>query len=71
MRCLVMMAYWAHARRCALGQRQTGLDTPGSMGPTISKEQGRELLTDIHGRDYGHHSSSRTLAGKVFHRGFY
>ena len=29
------------------------------------------MLADIHGGDYGHHSSSRTLVGKVFRSGFY
>ncbi|XP_073367760.1 uncharacterized protein [Aegilops tauschii subsp. strangulata] len=33
----------------------------------ISKEQGRELLPNIHGGDCGNHSSSRTLVGKAFH----
>ena len=37
----------------------------------ISREQGKELLADIHGGDCGHHSSSRTLVGKAFHSGFY
>ena len=37
----------------------------------ISREQGRELLADIHDGDCGHHSSSRTLIGKVFRSGFY
>ena len=37
----------------------------------ISRRQGQELLADIHGWDCGHHSSSRTLVGKVFHSGFY
>ena len=37
----------------------------------ISREQGKELLADIHGVDYGHHSSSRTLVGKAFRSGFY
>ena len=37
----------------------------------ISKDQGKELLTDIHGGDCGHHSSSWTLVGKVFRSGFY
>ena len=37
----------------------------------ISSDQGRELLTDIHSRDCGHHSSSRTLVGKAFHSRFY
>ncbi|XP_073363248.1 uncharacterized protein [Aegilops tauschii subsp. strangulata] len=32
----------------------------------ISREQGCELLADMHGGDYGHHSSSRTLMGKAF-----
>ena len=37
----------------------------------ISREQGKELLEDIHGRDCGHHSSSWTLIGKAFRSGFY
>ena len=37
----------------------------------ISREQGLELLADIHGGDCGHHSSSRTLIGMAFHSGFY
>ena len=37
----------------------------------ISINQGRELLIDIHGGDCEHHSSSRTLVGKVFRSGFY
>ena len=37
----------------------------------ISREQGKELLEDIHGGDCGHHSSSRTLVGKPFRSGFY
>ena len=30
-----------------------------------------KLIRDIHSGECGHHSSSRTLAGKVFKRGFY
>ncbi|XP_073357923.1 uncharacterized protein [Aegilops tauschii subsp. strangulata] len=37
----------------------------------ISREQGHELLADIHGGDCGHYSSSRTLVGKAFWSGFY
>ena len=37
----------------------------------ISREQWKELLADIHGGDCGHHTSSRTLIGKVFRSGFY
>ena len=37
----------------------------------ISRDQGKELLIDIHGGDCGHHSSSRTLVDKVFRSGFY
>ena len=37
----------------------------------ISREQGKEMLADIHGGDHGHQSSSRTLVGKAFHSGFY
>ena len=36
----------------------------------ISRDQGKELLIDIHGGDYGHPSSSRTLVSKVFRSGF-
>ena len=36
-----------------------------------SREQGLELLADIHGGDRGHHSSSRTLVGKAFRCSFY
>ena len=32
---------------------------------------GNEFLADINGGDCGHHSSSRTLVGKVFRSGFY
>ena len=37
----------------------------------ISREQGNELLADIHDGDCGHHSSSWTLVGKAFRSGFY
>ncbi|XP_020184356.1 uncharacterized protein [Aegilops tauschii subsp. strangulata] len=37
----------------------------------ISKEQGRELLADIHRGDCGHHSLSCTLMGKAFRSGLY
>jgi hypothetical protein len=32
----------------------------------ITQEEGRELLTEIHGGECGSHSSSRTLVGKAF-----
>ena len=37
----------------------------------ISKEQGCELLADIHIGDSGHHSTSRTVVGKAYRIGFY
>ena len=37
----------------------------------ISREQGKELLADIHGGDCGQHLLSRTLVGKAFRSGFY
>ncbi|XP_073353747.1 uncharacterized protein [Aegilops tauschii subsp. strangulata] len=37
----------------------------------ISREQGIELLADIHGGNCGHHSLSRTLVSKAFRSGFY
>jgi ribonuclease HI len=37
----------------------------------ITHEEGRELLTEIHGGECGSHSSSHTLVGKAFRHGFY
>ena len=37
----------------------------------IPAEEGRQLINDIHSGECGHHSSSRTIAGKVFRSGFY
>jgi hypothetical protein len=37
----------------------------------ITQEEGRELLTEIHGGECGSHSSSRTLVGKAFWHDFY
>jgi hypothetical protein len=37
----------------------------------ITQEEGRELLTEIHGGECGSHSSSRTLVGKAFRHDFY
>jgi hypothetical protein len=37
----------------------------------ITQEEGRELLTEIHGGECGSHSSSCTLVGKAFRHGFY
>jgi transposase InsO family protein len=37
----------------------------------ITQEEGRELLTEIHGGECGSHSASRTLVGKTFRHGFY
>jgi len=43
----------------------------GILMRCISREEGRELLAEIHGGECGSHSSSRTLVGKVFRHGFY
>jgi transposase InsO family protein len=37
----------------------------------ITQEEGRELLTEIHGGECGSHLASRTLVGKAFRHGFY
>ena len=36
----------------------------------IPIEQGKRLLRDIHGGDYGHHAAPRTLVGNAFRQGF-
>jgi hypothetical protein len=43
----------------------------GILMRCITLEEGRELLTEIHGGECGSHSSSRTLVGKAFRHGFY
>jgi hypothetical protein len=43
----------------------------GILMQCITQEDGRELLTEIHGGECGSHSSSRTLVGKVLRHGFY
>ena len=37
----------------------------------IPFEQGKHLLSDIHGGVYGHHAMHRTLVGNAFRQGFY
>jgi hypothetical protein len=43
----------------------------GILMRCITQEEGRELLTEIHGGECGSHSSSHTLVGKAFRYGFY
>jgi hypothetical protein len=43
----------------------------GILMRCITQEEGREMLTEIHGGESGSHSSSRTLVGKAFRHGFY
>jgi hypothetical protein len=37
----------------------------------ILRDQGRELLQEIHAGACGHHADPRTLVGKAFRQGFY
>jgi hypothetical protein len=37
----------------------------------ITREEGRELLMEIHGGECGSHSSPRMLVGKTFRHDFY
>ena len=37
----------------------------------IPNEQGKRLLSDIHGGVYGHHAAPRTLVRNAFRQGFY
>jgi ribonuclease HI len=43
----------------------------GILMRCITQEEGRDLLTEIHGGECGSHSSSRTLVSKAFRHGFY
>jgi hypothetical protein len=37
----------------------------------VIQEDGYELLIEIHGDEYGNHTSSLTLVGKAFRHDFY
>ena len=43
----------------------------GILQRCIPTEQGKDLLEDIHGGVYGHHTAPRTLVGNGFRQGFY
>ena len=43
----------------------------GVLQHGIPIEQGKRLLSDIHGGIYGHHATPRTLVGNTFRQGFY
>jgi hypothetical protein len=37
----------------------------------VTPQEGQIILKDIHAGVYGHHASSRAIAAKAFHAGFY
>jgi hypothetical protein len=37
----------------------------------ITRDEGYELLIEVHGGECGNHASSHTLIGKTFQHGFY
>jgi hypothetical protein len=43
----------------------------GILMRCILRDQGRELLQEIHAGTYGHHVGPRTLVRKAFRQGFY
>ena len=43
----------------------------GILQLCIPSEQGKLLLSDIHGGVCGHHAEPRTLVGNAFRQGFY
>jgi hypothetical protein len=43
----------------------------GVLMQCITREEGCELLVEVHGGECGNHASSRTLVGKAFQHGFY
>ena len=43
----------------------------GILQRCIPIEQGKRLLSNIHGRICGHHATPRTLVGNAFRQGFY
>jgi hypothetical protein len=60
------------AKRYTIVERnlyQCGIN--GVLMRCITREEGCELLADVHGGECGNHASSRTLVSKAFHHGFY
>jgi hypothetical protein len=45
--------------------------TNGVLMQCITREEGCELLTEVHGGECENHASSCTLVGKAFRHGFY
>jgi hypothetical protein len=43
----------------------------GVLQRCVSPQEGQEILKDIHAGVCGHHASSRAIAAKAFHAGFY
>jgi hypothetical protein len=43
----------------------------GVLMKCVSREEGKDILEEIHKGVYGNHASSRTLVGKDFRRAFY
>jgi hypothetical protein len=43
----------------------------GILMRCITREEGCDLLADVHGGECGNHASSLTLVGKAFRHGFY
>jgi hypothetical protein len=43
----------------------------GVLMRCITREEGCELLAEVHEGEYGNHASSHTLVGKAFWHGFY
>jgi hypothetical protein len=46
-------------------------DTNGVLMRCITREEGCELLVEVHGGECGNHASFLTLVGKTFRHGFY
>jgi hypothetical protein len=45
--------------------------TNGVLMRCITREEGCDLIAEVHGGECGKHASSRTLIGKAFRHGFY
>jgi hypothetical protein len=43
----------------------------GVLQRCVTAQEGQEILKDIHAGVCGHHASSRAIAAKAFHAGFY
>ncbi|XP_066342127.1 uncharacterized protein [Miscanthus floridulus] len=68
---MLYLSYLLHDSLLTDKAKARRLARTGILQRCIHIEQGKRLLSDIHGGVYGHHATPRTLVGNAFRQGFY